>query len=232
MAPIHDAARDGDADLLRLLLADGASPDARRDYDAATPLIALCMLGGGYRVACLKALLAAGANLEARCHSCSKTALHYACQNANTAVVSLLLQAGVDVNVSDRSGYTPLHHVAMGLKAESGNCVDLLITAGASLEARTVHGRNPLDQSITIWPHRGLRIWPVLLRAGTPTTEIVLQRSDCDPYLKRVLDAGSFQKYAQNHLAAITKLFAANGRRLPPEVVRHIMKYWLHAGYY
>jgi len=60
----------------------------------------------------------------------------------------------------------------------------------------------------------------------------VLQRSDCDPYLKRVLDAGSFQKYAQNHLAAITKLFAANGRRLPPEVVRHIMKYWLHAGYY
>ena len=71
---------------------------------------------------------------------------------------------------------------------------------------------------------------PLFLRAGA---EIPGYYSPMpNPYLLRVQSAGGFGKYAQQHLAAMTKLFAANGRRVPPEVVRHIMKYWLHLGYY
>ena len=38
---------------------------------------------------------------------------------------------------------------------------------------------------------------------------------------------------ANQHLAAITALFVRTDRpRLPPEMVRHIFSYWLHAGYF
>ena len=73
-------------------------------------------------------------------------------------------------------------------------------------------------------------MWPLLLRAGA---EIPGYYSPMpNPYILRVQSAGGFKKYAQNHLARMTKLFVANGRRLPPEVVRQIMKFWLHLGYY
>ena len=69
-------------------------------------------------------------------------------------------------------------------------------------------------------------MWPVFLRAGAEIP------NSSRPYIVRVRNAGGFKKYAQNHLARMTKLFVANGRRLPPEVVRQIMKFWLHLGYY
>ena len=63
-------------------------------------------------------------------------------------------------------------------------------------------------------------MWPLLLRAGAeiPHGPSVAGAGVYHPYITRVRNAGGFKKYAQNHLAAMTKLFAANGRRLPPEV--------------
>ena len=46
-----------------------------------------------------------------------------------------------------------------------------------------------------------------------------------------MIDAGGFKKYAERHLATIAALFART-ERLPPEMVRHVFSYWLHAGYY
>ena len=69
-------------------------------------------------------------------------------------------------------------------------------------------------------------MWPLLLRAGAeiPTNET-------DPYPVRVRNAGGFKKYAQAHLARITAILAPTPR-LPPEMVRKIVGFWLHAGYY
>ena len=75
-------------------------------------------------------------------------------------------------------------------------------------------------------------MWPLFLRAGAEIP-VPNNMSNTDPYILRVQSAGGFKKYAQNHLAAMTKLFADNnGCGLPPEVVRQIMKFWLHLGYY
>ena len=74
------------------------------------------------------------------------------------------------------------------------------------------------------------RRWPLFLRAGAeiPTDDIHLIM---DPYLVRVRNAGGFQRYAQAHLARITAILAPTPR-LPPEMVRKIVEFWLHAGYY
>ena len=70
------------------------------------------------------------------------------------------------------------------------------------------------------------RAWPLLLRAGAeiPTDET-------DPYLVRVRNAGGFKKYEQAHITRITAILAQT-QRLPPEMVRKIVEFWLHAGYY
>ena len=235
---IHDAARCADVPALHAFLAEGESPDVLSDNpdwrDQRTPLHELCMYNGNDesdRMACFKLLREAGANLEARVgrHPQGSTVIHYAIRNPR--ILSLLIEAGVNVNVANKSGYTPLHWAARGDFGSSTDCLELLLKAGAAVNVRasevlssTSGGGTPFDVALK---NGNPRMWALFLRAGAE-----IPPGHNHPYLVRVQSAGGFKKYAQNHLAAMTKLFVANGRRVPPEVVRHIMKYWLHLGYY
>ena len=52
-------------------------------------------------------------------------------------------------------------------------------------------------------------------------------------YIQRVRDEGSFANLARLHLNKLTETFAPKfAGRLPPEIVRHVVSFWLHAGYY
>ena len=152
--------------------------------------------------------------------------LHFSALRADVEMVSLLIQAGVNVN-GGPGGFTPLAQAAQSYLGSAYDCAELLVKAGAAVNVRGQGGWTPLALAL----NRGQRrIWPLLLRAGA---EIPGYYSPMpNPYIVRVQSAGGFKKYAQNHLAAMTKLFAANGRRLPPEVVRQIMEFWLHLGCY
>jgi hypothetical protein len=241
-APIHDAASSADATMLRRALENGVSPDAV-DRFGNTPLLLLCcrnLKRSGDYVACFELLHEAGANLEAT-DSAGHTPLHEAADSGCLELLSLLIQSGVNVDTSS-DGYTALHFAARGHHELAGSeyvcCVDALLAAGASVSARTESAQYGPDgglTALTIAIHRGnRRAWPSLLRAGAefPGPPLGHHQNFSDPYILRVKNAGGFKKYAQNHLAAMTKLFVANGRRLPPEVVRQIMKFWLHLGYY
>jgi ankyrin repeat protein len=190
-----------------------------------TPLFVLCSNNEGAmddRVACFKLLRDAGANLEATTGQDGITVLHYAAQGY-PRILSLLVEAGVNVNVANSGNYTPLHWAARGSDTSYFDCVELLLKAGAAWNV-IADGTTPFSIALHC---RYRRLWPLFLRAGAE-----IPPGHYHPYLVRVQRAGGYRKYAQNHLAAMTKLFAANGRRVPPEVVRHIMKYWLHLGYY
>ena len=243
---IHDAARCADVPALQIFLAEGDSPDVLSDNpdwrNQRTPLHQLCMYSSNSmhgsnsesdRVACFELLRDAGANLEARTgrHPQGSTVVHYAADSGSPGVLSLLLQAGVDLNVVNSSNYTPLHWAARGDFRRATECVELLLKAGAAVNVRTEGGYTPFDIALTKG-HR--RAYPLFLRAGAefPDQKLSHHQNFSDPYILRVKNAGGFKKYAQNHLARMTKLFADNGRGLPPEVVRQIMKFWLHAGYY
>ena len=180
------------------------------------------------RMACFELLREAGADLEARTGGWDpqgKTVLHFATRGY-PRIMSLLIEAGVNVNVVSSGGYTPLHWAC----GSSTECVKLLLKAGAAINVRTRGGYTPFDMAL----NTGLRLpwfrrtWPLFLRAD----EEISPGFHYTWYLVRIQRAGGYRKYAQNHLAAMTKLFVANGRRLPPEVVRQIMKYWLHLGCY
>ena len=51
--------------------------------------------------------------------------------------------------------------------------------------------------------------------------------------MQRVRDEGGFANLARLHLNKVTDTFAPKfAGRLPPEIVRHVVSFWLHAGYY
>ena len=50
--------------------------------------------------------------------------------------------------------------------------------------------------------------------------------------LQKVIAAGGFGRYERNHLDALAATFAPHFSHLPPEIVRLVVEYAFHAGYY
>ena len=113
--PLVTAARVGSAAAVRRLLTAGAHPDGQ----------ASCRGGGGV--------------------DGDRTALHFACEQANLATVTALLEHGADVNVADRQHERPLH-VAVRCR-HSASAVDIvraLCRRGADVDAVNRTACSPL----------------------------------------------------------------------------------------
>ena len=230
MAPIHDAAHSADFNALRRLLDAGVSPNDRSGIlptgnSPETPTILVCCSGSvtGDRMACLRLLRDTGANLGAT-DIIGYTPLHHSALRADVEMVSLLIQAGVNVNAGP-GGFTPLAQAAQSYLGSAYECAELLVKAGAAVNVEA-QGWTPLDIAIN---RRHYRMWPLLLRAGAEVPGYYSPMPN--PYLLRVQGAGGFEKYAQDHLARITPTFASM-LRLPAQPARRVAEFWLHAGYY
>ena len=172
----------------------------------------------------LRRLLAEGVSPDAT-DGLDRTPLHRLCRVSQHATVDLaacfklLRDAGANLEAVDCHRWTPLHRAAF----KSADCVEVLLAAGASVNARSNSGRTPFDLALS---QNYRRTWPLFLRAGAE-----IPTDNTDPYIVRVRNAGGFKKYAQQHHARITSILAPTPR-LPPEMVRKIVEFWLHAGYY
>ena len=238
----HFAADRADVETLRRLLAAGLSPDAEYDgtpvvWNGKTPLLTLCIAwhdDAGDRVGCFKLLRDAGANLEAT-DRLGRTPLHCAATAGKPDLLSLLIQAGVNVEAVDRyANATALHDAASSSERGVVDCVELLLAAGADMDARDTSGRRPFDIALT---DNCPRLFPLFLRAGAEVPTTMITRLSVpvpvtDPYMERVRNAGGFKKYEQAHLARLTRSFEPKFPMLPKELVRHVVGFWLHAGYY
>ena len=214
---------------LRLLLESGESPDVpdegaliASDVLVRTPLHVMCRNVGyatRHHAACFELLRDAGANLEAP-DSVGYRPLHCAVCGGSVVLLSLLIQSGVEVDATCNSGATALHIAA---RRNAADCIEVLLAAGASLDARlSPSGMRPFDMAI----HRPYhRMWPLFLRAGAE-----IPTDNTEPYLVRVRNAGGFQRYAQAHVARVASILATPV--LPPELVRKVLEFHLHAGYY
>ena len=93
--------------------------------------------------AVVEALLAAGANLEARNGSRGETPLHSAAgSNENPAVVAALIAAGANVQEDADGGMTPLHYAACC--NENPAVIDTLLAAGANVREDADGDKTPL----------------------------------------------------------------------------------------
>ena len=133
--PLHSAAYGGNKDVLELLIAHNADVDAK-DNGGVTPL-GLAVEGGHSETAEL--LRKYGAKISV---GIGQTPLHDAVRFNDTVKLKSLIADGVDVNVKNSYGRSPLHLVCMaGRKVKQA---ELLITAGADINAKDKNGHTPL----------------------------------------------------------------------------------------
>jgi uncharacterized protein len=138
--PLHDAAKQGDADQVRQLLDQGAAV-AEPDQAGESALLIAALAGHADIIALL---LERGADIESR-NKGGLTALHAAAYGGHVEVVELLIERGADVNATKNFYHmAPLHAAA-----EEGHkeVVELLLAHGADIEAKERNGYTPLTQA-------------------------------------------------------------------------------------
>ena len=108
----------------------------------------------------------------------------------------------------------------------------MLLEAGASVNVKTHSGWTAMDYAYG----KDARVYPLLLRAGSELPQEDPDHPIClreDPYLSEILEAGSFKNYERAHLAALAKTLSPKlAHLLPPELVRKVVEFYLHAGFY
>ena len=115
----------------------------------------------------------------------------------------------------------------------SPEIVRMLLEAGADVDVKAPPpgGLTAMDYAYT--SRRFAAICPLLLRAGSelPKDRPIWPLISEDPYLNRIKAAGGFKNYERAHLVALTQTLSPK-LALPPELVRTVVEFYLHAGFY
>ncbi|XP_023571478.1 ankyrin repeat and SOCS box protein 14 isoform X3 [Octodon degus] len=104
---LHEAAKLGRQDMVKLVLGSGACPDPRSAY-GFTPL-ALAAQNGHTKI--MELLLQKGANAHSQASDSSSILLE-AARGGNPDAVTLLLEYGANANIPKISGHLPIHVAA------------------------------------------------------------------------------------------------------------------------
>ena len=134
--PLHGESSGGHADVMRLLIKNGADVHAR-DQRQLTPLHLASFKGDAETV---QLLILHEADVNARDQSQS-TPLHLASSWNNAEAAQLLIKHGADIHAQDRRQSTPLHLAASKWHAETAQ---VLIEHGADVHALDESQSTPL----------------------------------------------------------------------------------------
>jgi truncated hemoglobin YjbI len=137
---LHGAAAAGNLATVELLLRLGAQPDIK-DAGGHTPLYCVaneCKAHGGAKV--VRALVQAGASVDACDGVKHCTALHMAARRGNVEVAETLLDCGAEIEARDTLGDTPLRRA---VNCDKTDVATLLLARGADRHSKGSKGITP-----------------------------------------------------------------------------------------
>jgi len=137
---LRQAAKDGDLERLKKLIAEGADVNAT-DEKGWTPLHLASYRGHADVV---KLLIDHDASVNVQNEE-GRTPLHYAGRRDHRGIAELLLAKGANVNAKDINGDTPLH---ITVEAGYKRVAELLIDEGADINAKSKSGWTPLHRAV------------------------------------------------------------------------------------
>ncbi len=138
---LHGAAAAGNLAAVGLLLRLGAEPGAT-DAGGHTPLYCVaneCKVRGGANV--VRALVQAGASVDACDGVKHCTALHMAARRGNVEVAEALLDCGAGIEARDSLGDTPLRRA---VNCDKTDGAPLLLARGSDMHSKGSKGLTPL----------------------------------------------------------------------------------------
>ncbi|KAK3103715.1 hypothetical protein FSP39_021280 [Pinctada imbricata] len=111
--PLRIACREKHVDMVKFLVANGADITAK-NVDGC-----MCLMSGTGNAEILKYLIEIGADVNAKetGHWCA-TALHYAVYTEKIELVQILVDAGADMSIKDKSGHAPYACAALNTNTE------------------------------------------------------------------------------------------------------------------
>ena len=154
-------------------------------------------------------------------------------------VVEALLEAGADATVANEYGNTPLHYLTRH-RCKADRIAILLLNAGAR-PSKNRRGKSPILDPDPRPQYRepgeicgfkaARRVAPILLRAGADMSH--LKPPFHNAYLEKIHNTpGGFKAHEKRHADALVATFAPKFPVLPAEMVRHIVFFWAHVGFY
>lgn len=141
MSPIHYAARFGNVQPIKLLVAAQADVNAAGGALNETPLHCAAMQGRNKASAILLQLKA---NVKATDKGL-QSALHHASQKGHIGVVKVLLNANACIEETDTGGQTSMHLAAWKSQQD---VVRLFIALKAEIDTEDLRGQKPYDRAI------------------------------------------------------------------------------------
>ena len=177
---LHQAARDGDYELVDRCLKAGAYVNSRSTI-AWTPLHRACGVGAARVVS---RLLESGADVDAK-DECGETPLHIACFKGYAKCVRLLLKEGAKPNERSLCGRQPLHEACR--VDDYSNCTRALLEFGAEADVNNRDCNSTFRYALSKKCRRSvslIRRAAKLRREGvwsvdwTPSTHHLLVRND------------------------------------------------------
>jgi ankyrin len=174
--PLHWAVYNNDVALVERLLAAGANPNARNDYNS-TPLVEAAVVGNPEVI---RKLLKAGADVESP-NADGQTALMVIARSNNVEAAKLLLKAGANVNARETwRGQTALMWAAAQSQPDM---VHLLVAHKAEVNARS--NLTNFERQVTAEPRMQQR------PPGGLTPLLYAARSGCLACAEELVRAGA-----------------------------------------
>ena len=214
---LHLAGGEDYAEVAQLLIDAGADIETRNEK-GRSPLQWACGAGSPYVV---KALVKAGAGVYVRDYSGGTCLILAACCGHTETVRTLLCMPEVDLEHADSTGCTALNRAVV---RQYPDVIQVLIDAGADIEAKDEKGRSPLlNASIKVRFSGNLDIVKMLVRAGAG---VCVANNDGDTCLVLASSVGntetvrylaSLPEVDVNHAnqRGMTSLYRANQFRHP-----------------
>jgi ankyrin repeat protein len=137
--PLHYACREGNIEIVKLLLDFGADIDAKNSYSTIYPIFdTLSSKKLDNTLLIIELLIDKGADKDV-VDSFGNTLLHQAIEKESMELIEYFIQLGCDVNATERHDKdTPLHYACLQNNREM---VDYLIINGADKEKLNLYNR-------------------------------------------------------------------------------------------
>jgi len=138
--PLHKAAKSGDIEEVKQLIAKGKNVNEKKQFSKKTPLMYAVEYN---RTNITKLLLTKGAEIN-DADTLGDTALLKAAENTNLDIMKLLLKNGADVNATNNNGDTPLLNATK--KGHIG-AVELILSYDPIITVKNADGETALNSA-------------------------------------------------------------------------------------